>query len=182
MTNKKRKMSKVGRPGYGGIYLDPDKIEYEEIDPPLRNLVCLVNSQPWISTYGCCAGRAHHAEGPGGEDLFFIGLFVRAGAGIGWLRSWVEEANRINGSTGLRTEMEYVHKHPFGQGPVDGWVAYRLTAKEIRKTQAPMQPPTYLRMIRSLEAAWARLYPKVAYLRRGKTRKSAPDVIARRLG
>jgi hypothetical protein len=26
------------------------------------------------------------------------------------------------------------------------------------------------------------IYPNVAYLRRGKTRKSAPDVIARRLG
>ena len=155
-------MSKVEPPEYGGIFLDPHKIEYEQIDPPLRNLVRLVNSQPWISTYGCCAGQAHHAEDRYGENRFFVGLFVRAGVGIGWLGSWVEEANRINGSTGLRTEVEYIHKHPFGQGPVDGWVAYRLKVKEIRKTEAPMLPQTYLRMIRSLEAAWARLYPNVA--------------------
>ncbi len=29
---------------------------------------------------------------------------------------------------------------------------------------------------------WLEVYPNVAYLRRGKTRKRAPDVIARRLG
>ena len=156
--------SKMEPPEYGGIFLDAEKIEYEQIDPPLRNLIRLVNTQPWISTYGCCAGQAHHAEDRGGENRFFIGLFVRADTGIGWLRSWVEEANRINGSTGLRTEMEYVHKHPFGQGPVDGWVAYRLTVKEIRKPETPMQPQTCLRMIRSLEAAWVRLRPAPRHL------------------
>ncbi len=153
-------MVKGGMVDYGGITLDPHEISYEEIDPPLRSLIRLINSRPWIRTYGCCAGRAHHGEDPGDERRFFIGLFVQGdNAGISRVRSWVDEANRINGSTGLRTEAERVHKHPLGQGSVDGWVAYRLTSYQTRKRRVPVRPQAYLRMIRSLEAAWDRLWP-----------------------
>ena len=151
-------MSKVKTPDYGGIILDPREIKYEEIDPPLRKLIRLINSQPWIRTYGCCAGCANHGRNPGQEHQFFIGLFLKEDcAEISRLMWWVDEANRINGSTGLRSEAESVHKHPLGQGTVDGWVAYRVGIYEIRKRGVPVRPQTYLRMIRSLEAAWDRL-------------------------
>jgi hypothetical protein len=153
-------MNEVEPPDYSGIYLNPRQIDYEEVDPPLRSLIRLINSQPWIRTYGCCAGHAYHGKNPAARHHFFIGVFLRADhTGMGRLRSWLDEANRINGSTGLRTEAARVHKHPLGQGRVDGWVAYRLTVYERRKRKAPMRSQTYLRMIRSLEEAWARLWP-----------------------
>lgn len=151
-------MTEVEPPEYGGIFLDPDEIKFDEIDPQLRSLIRRINSQPWIRTYGCCAGKAHHEEDPSDEHQFFIGVLVKSDqAGTSRLQSWVEEANRINGSTGLRLEVERVHKHPFGQGSVDGWSAYRLAIREIRKRKISMRPGTYRRMIKSLEAAWNRL-------------------------
>jgi hypothetical protein len=153
-------MSKVESPDYGGIILHSHEIKYDRIDPPLRKLIFQINSQRWIRTYGCCAGHAHHGKDPGFEHQFFIGLFVKSDeVGISGLRSWLHEANRLNGSTGLRAEAESVHKHPLGQGSVEGWVAYRLTVHEVRKRDVPMAPQTYLRMIRSLEEAWGRLWP-----------------------
>ena len=157
-------MTKLEPPDYGGIFLDVHEIRYEKIDPPLRSLIRLINSQPWSRTYGCCAGHAHHGEDPGDEHQFFIGLFVKGDCGgIRRLRSWVDEANRINGSTGLRAEVESVHKHPFGQGMIDGWSAYRLVLHEIRKGRIFGQPQTYLRMIRSFEEAYDRLWPATDY-------------------
>jgi hypothetical protein len=90
--------------------------------------------------------------------MFFIGLFVdEASAGMPKVRLWLDEANRLNGSTGLRAEIVPVHKHPFGQGMVDGWNAYRLTAHEIRKASNPLPPQIYLRLIKCLEIAWEAL-------------------------
>jgi hypothetical protein len=148
-------MSSLEPPDYSGIFLEPDKIRYQEIDPPLRNLIRLINSQSWIRTYGSCAGPAHHGEGAGHEHKFFIGLFVdEPFTGIKQVRLWLDEANRLNGSTGLRAEIEPVDKHPFGQGMVDGRDAYRLTADEIRQGSNPIPPQTYLRLIKCLESAW----------------------------
>jgi hypothetical protein len=115
----------------------------------------LVNSPSWIRTYGCCAGPAHHGEDAGHEHQFFIGLFVdEASAGMTQLRLWLDEANRLNGSTGLRAEIEQVHKHPYGQGMVDGWNAYRVSAREIRQGKNPPAAQIYLRLIKCLESAW----------------------------
>jgi|GEM_PF-1234436 len=151
-------MSRLEPPDYSGIFLDPDSIRYQEIDPVLRNLIRLFNSQSWIRTYGCCAGPAHHGEDAGHEHKFFIGLFVdEASAGMTQVRLWLDEANRLNGSTGLRAEIVPVHKHPYGQGMVDGWNAYRLTAYEIRKGSNPLPPQIYLRLIKCLEIAWKAL-------------------------
>jgi hypothetical protein len=148
-------MNKPEPPDYSGIFLEPAAIRYQEIDPPLRNLIRLVNSQSWIRTYGCCAGPAHHGEDAGHEHKFFIGLFVdEASVGMTQVRLWLDEANRLNGSTGLRAEIERVHKHPYGQGMVDGCNAYRLTAHEIRKGNNPLPPQIYLRLIKCLEIAW----------------------------
>ncbi len=146
------------QPDYGGIFLDPVEIKYEEIDPPLRKLVRLVNSQPWIKTFGCCAGQAHHGENVSDEHRFFIGLFLDENtAGRDQLRLWLDEANRLNGSTGLRVELESVYKHPLGQGKVDGWGAYRVVTREIPRGRMALPAQTYLRMIRCLERAWERL-------------------------
>jgi hypothetical protein len=148
-------MSKPGPPDYSGIFLEPDKIRYQDIDPPLRNLIRFINSQPWIRTYGCCAGPAHHGVDAGHENKFFIGLFLdEASAGMKQMHFWLDEANRLNGSTGLRAEIELVDKHPFGQGMVDGWDAYRLSAKQIRRGNNPPPPKIYLRLIKCLENAW----------------------------
>ncbi len=152
-------MSKPEPPDYSGIFLESGSIRYQEIDPPLRNLIRFFNSQSWISTYGCCAGPAHHGEDAGHEHRFFIGLFVDgASAGLSQVRLWLDEANRLNGSTGLRAEIEQVHKHPYGQGMVDGWNAYCVSAHEIRKGKDPLAPQTYLRLIKSLESAWEALF------------------------
>lgn len=151
-------MNKPEPPDYSGIFLEPDSIRYQEIDLPLRKLIRFVNSQSWIRTYGCCAGPAHHGEDAGHENQFFIGLFVeKTSAGMAQVRLWLDEANRLNGPTGLRAAMVTVDKHPFGQGEVDGWHAYRLTAHEIRKGNYPLPPKIYLRLIKCLEMAWEAL-------------------------
>ena len=142
-------------PEYSGIFLEPEDIQYEEIDPPLRNLIRLINSESWVKTYGCCAGHAHHGESPDPENQLFIGFFVNhEDGGANRLRSWVEEANRLNGSTGLRAHVESVDKHPFGQGSVDGWYAYRLAAHENPGRMNLLPAQAYLRMIKCLETAW----------------------------
>jgi hypothetical protein len=87
-----------------------------------------------------------------------MGFFVNHKyGGAKRLRSWVEEANRLNGPTGLRAEVESVDKHPFGQGSVDDWYAYRLTAHEIRGRMNLLPGQTYLRMIKCLETAWEKV-------------------------
>jgi hypothetical protein len=84
-----------------------------------------------------------------------MGFFVNHEyGGAKRLRSWVEEANRLNGPTGLRAEVESVDKHPFGQGSVDGWYAYRIIAHEIPGRMHLLPAQTYLRMIKCLETAW----------------------------
>ena len=152
-------MNKPEPPDYSGIFLEPDSIRYQDIDPVLRNLIRFVNSQSWIRTYGCCAGPAHHGGDAGHEHKFFIGLFVdETSGGMTKVRLWLDEANGLNGSTGLRAEIERVHKHPYGQGMVDGWNAYRLTADEIRKGNNPLPPQSYLRLIKCLEIASKALF------------------------
>jgi hypothetical protein len=151
-------MSKAEHPDYSGIFLEPDRIRYQEIDPPLRNLIRSVNAQKWIRTYGCCAGPAHHGEDAGHEHQFFIGLFFNeASVGMTNVLLWLDKANRINGSTGLRAEVERVHKHPYGQGAVDGWSAHRIWAHEIRKSDNSLPPQVYQRLIKCLETAWEAL-------------------------
>ena len=151
-------MPSLEPPDYSGIFLEPNRIRYQEIDPPLTNMIRFVNSQSWIRTYGCCAGPAHHGEDAGHKHNFFIGLFVdEASSGITQVRLWLDEANRLNGSTGLRAEIEGVDKHPYGQGMVDGWNAYRLTAHQVRQGDDPLSPQIYLRLIKSLEIAWEAL-------------------------
>ncbi|MEJ2427439.1 MAG: hypothetical protein P8075_00720 [Deltaproteobacteria bacterium] len=146
-------------PDYSGIFLEPNRIRYQEIDPPLRNLIRLVNCQSWIRTYGCCAGPAHHGEDAGPEHNFFIGLFVNeASVGIAQVRRWLDEANRFNGSTGLRAVIDEVDKHPYGQGMVHGCKAYRLTAHRIRQGADPLPPQIYLRLIKCLEIAWEKVF------------------------
>ena len=148
-------MPSLEPPDYSGIFLEPKRIRYQEIDPPLRNLIRLVNRQSWIKTYGCCAGPAHHGEDAGHKHNFFIGLFVdEASAGITQVRLWLEEANRLNGPTGLRAEIDGLDKHPYGQGVVDGWKAYRLSACQVRQGDDPLPPQIYLRLIKCLEIAW----------------------------
>jgi hypothetical protein len=156
-------MTKIEPPDYGGIFLDPDEINYEEIDRPIRNLISLMNCQPWVKTYGCCAGCAHHREDPENERRFFIGLLVEGeDSGANSLQSWVAEANRLNGPTGLSVGAERVHQHPFGQGSVDGWYAYRVEVRELRRGKIPRLPQSFLRMIKSLETAWEKLWPDPA--------------------
>jgi hypothetical protein len=151
-------MPSIKHPDYSGIFLEPDGIRYQEIDPPLRHLIRSVNSQKWIRTYGCCAGPAHHGEDADHEHQFFIGLFVNeASAGMTQVLLWLDEANRLNGSSGLRVEVERVHKHPYGQGTVDGWSAHRIWAHEIRKSKKSLPPQVYLRLIKCLETAWKAL-------------------------
>jgi hypothetical protein len=146
---------------YGAIVLDTDAIDYAEVDPPLRRLIPLMNSQLWVKTYGCCAGHAHHGENPGPEHRFFIGLFVPAqNSEVNKLRVWLEEANRLNGPTGLRAEVEYVHKHALGQGNVDGWCAYRVVVIEMEGRDVSSKEQPFKRMIRSLEMAWEALWPR----------------------
>ena len=153
-------MTKMEPPEYGGIFLESDEIEYQEIDPPLRKLIGLINSQPWIRTYGCCAGQAHHLDHLNDENHFFLGLFVDDKLdGINRLQSWLEDANRLNGPTGLRAEVESVHKHPFGQGSVDGWYAYRITTHMTRSRAHSSLQQVHKRMINSLETALENLWP-----------------------
>jgi hypothetical protein len=150
------KMSELKQPDYRGIFLEPDKICYQEIDRPLRKLIELINGQSWLTSYGCCAGQAHHGEDAGLEHQFYIGLFVdETTDGIAHLRQWLEESNRLNGPTGLEAEITGVYQHPFGQGSVDGWAAYRITAR-LRKDTLPAGPQTYLRLIKCLQTAWGR--------------------------
>ncbi|MFP3870399.1 MAG: hypothetical protein ACLFVT_05905 [Syntrophobacteria bacterium] len=144
--------------GGGGIFLDPCQIDFEAIDPPLRRLVRLINSRSWARTYGCCAGPAYHGEDPGEKHQFYIGLFVRAdSAGMRHLRSWLDEANRINGSTGVRAALKSVPRHPFGQDGVAGWYACRLAIDQVHGT-TPSQQQAFLRMIKSLKIAWDTLW------------------------
>ena len=148
-------MTRMEPPDYSGIFLEPEDIRYEEIDPPLRNLIRLINSESWVKTYGCCDGQAHHGEDLDPEHQFFMGFFVNhEDGGANRLRSWIEEANRLNGPTGLRAEVERVDKHPFGQSSVDGWYAYRLKAYEIQGRMNLHLEQIYLRMIKCLETAW----------------------------
>ena len=152
-------MSRLKSADYSGIFLEPDGIRYQEIDAPLRNLIRFMNSQTWIRTYGCCAGPAHHGEDTNHKHTFFIGLFVdEASPGIAQVRLWLDEANRLNGSTGLRAGIERVHKHPYGQGMVDGWNAYRLSAHQIRQGDNLLLPQVHLRLIKCLEIAWETLF------------------------
>ena len=142
----------------GGMFVEPHQIRYAEIDPPLRKLIRLINAESWIRTYGCCAGRAHHDDTSATERQFYIGLFVDGdSAGSKRLGSWLDEANRLNGPTGLSAGLERVYKHPFGQGSVDGWYAYQLAVHEVPGRQIPLQPQAYMRMIKCLELAWKEL-------------------------
>jgi hypothetical protein len=151
-------MTRMEPPGYSGIFLEPEDIQYQEIDPPLRELILRINAESWIKTYGCCAGHAHHGEDSEPEHHFFMGFFVHhEDGGAKRLQSWIEEANRLNGPTGLRAEVESVDKHPFGQGSVDDWYAYRLTAHEIQGRMNLLPAQTYLRMIKCLETAWEKV-------------------------
>ncbi|UCG11026.1 MAG: hypothetical protein JSU72_10675 [Deltaproteobacteria bacterium] len=144
----------------GGIFLEPDEIDYEEIDPPLRRLIRLINTEPWIRTYGCCAGQSHHGISPGLEQHFFIGLFVSGGSlGDEYLRCWLDEANRLNGPTGFCLSLQRVHQHPFGHGNVGGNFAYRLGIHQAREDGTPALPQTVKRLIRCLEIAWEELWP-----------------------
>jgi hypothetical protein len=151
-------MAKTGdnqTPSYSGIVLEPDVIDYEEIDPPLQKLIRLINSQSWVKSYGCCAGPAHHDQDPGIEHQFFIGLFATDGVSEpSKLRFWLQEANRLNGPTGLFADLEYVQKHPLGQGSVDGWCAYRVGIHQRGGSDIPPAQQAFKRMIRSLETAW----------------------------
>lgn len=152
-------MTKMEPPEYSGIFLEPEEIEYQEIDPPLRKLIGLINSQSWIRTYGCCAGHAHHGEKDNEKQEFFIGLFVNnALVDLSQLHSWLDEANRLNGPTGVRAEIESVHKHPFGQGSVDGWYAYRVSVQKISGRTIVSLIQTYTRIVRCLEMAWEQIF------------------------
>jgi len=152
-------MDKVKQPDYSGIFLQPDEIRYQEIDRPLRKLIELINAQPWLRSYGCCAGQGHHGEDAGIEHQFFIGLFVDETAnGIAHLRRWLVQSNRLNGPTGLVAEITGVDKHPFGQGSVDGWGAYRITAHEVRGVTSHLRPQRYLRLIKCLETGWEKSF------------------------
>ena len=149
-------MNESKQPNYRGIFLEPDKICYQEIDGPLRKLIELINGQSWLMSYGCCAGQAHHGTDAGLEHQFYLGLFVdETTDGVARLRRWLEEANRLNGPTGLVAEMTGVYQHPFGQGSVDGWASYRITA-HVRKDTVHASPQTYLRLIKCLQTAWGR--------------------------
>jgi len=154
-----KKLSKPEPPDYSGMFLEPDRIRYQEIDAPLRNLIRFINSQTWIRTYGCCAGPAHHGKDANHKHTFFIGLFVdEASPGMTQLRLWLDEANRLNASTGLRAGIERVHKHPYGQGMVDGWDAYRVSAHEVRQGDNLLLSHIHLRLIKCLEIAWETLF------------------------
>ena len=142
-------------PDYSGIFLEPNEIDYQRIDSPLRTLVRLINSSLWARSYGCCAGPAHHGDDPDAEHRFFIGLFIDGdNGGFSHLQCWLDEANRLNGSIGLRADAERVERHPFGHGSVDGWHAFRVGALEIRGRRLPPRTQTYARLIRCLESAW----------------------------
>ena len=148
------------RSDYGGIVLEAHEIKYDEIDLPLRRLVRLINSALWVKSYGCCGGPAFHGHNPDVGHQFFIGLFIDSdNDGIHRLHSWVTQANRLNGSTGLCAEVENVLKHPLGQGSVDGWLAYRLAARNVRRRQVSPGPAVFLRLITCLESAWKELWP-----------------------
>lgn len=152
-------MKRAEPPDYSGIFLEPDKIRYQEIDPPLRNLIRFLNSQSWSRSYGCCGGPSHHGKDTDPAHELFIGLLVdEASGGMTQVRLWLDEANRLNGATGLRAEIERVRNHAFGSGMVDGWNAYRLTAYKIRKGNKPLPPKIYLRLIKCLEIAWESLF------------------------
>jgi len=152
-------MNKAKQPDYSGIFLEPDDICYQEIDRPLRKLIELINGQSWIRSYGCCAGQAHHGEDAALEHQFFIGLFVdETTDGVARLSRWLEESNRLNGPTGLAAEMTKVHKHAFGQGSVDGWGAYRITAHELRRGTVHVRSQTYLRLVKCLQTAWEKTF------------------------
>jgi hypothetical protein len=70
------------------------------------------------------------------------------------LHSWLDEANRLNGPTGVRAEIESVHKHPFGQGCVDGWYAYRVLVQKISGRTIASLNQAHTRIVRCLEMAW----------------------------
>lgn len=152
-------MSKMDPPEYSGIFLEPEEIEYQEIDPPLRRLIGLINSQTWSRTYGCCAGHAHHGQQENEKQEFFIGLFVdNELIDLNQLHQWLDEANRLNGPTGVRLEIEAVHKHPFGQGSVDGWYAYRVSVQKIPGRTIASLTQAYRRAVRCLEMAWEQIF------------------------
>ena len=152
-------MTEIEHSEYGGMALEPHNIDYEDIDPPLRHLIRLINCQPWIRTYGCCAGHAHHGDEDSEKHKFFIGLFVNGEvADLNDLRFWLVEANGINGPTGLRAEVESVHKHPFGHGSVDGWYAYRVVVQESPGRKITSLIQSYARVVRCLEVAWDKLW------------------------
>ena len=151
-------MTRMKPPEYSGIFLEPEQIKYQEVDPPLRNLIRLMSSQSWITTYGCCAGPAQHGEEAGHEHQFFIGLFVDGEhGGINRLYSWIQLANQLNGPTGLSLELKTVHQHPFGQGQLDGWYAHRITAHVLQGRMNSLPSQAHLRMIKCLETAWESL-------------------------
>jgi hypothetical protein len=138
-----------------GMCLTRSEIDYREIDPPLRDLIHRINSQEWISTYGCCAGPAYHEKGADHTYPFYIALFVRDDPGsTERLRFWLDEGNRLNGSTGLRARLESVHQHPLGTGSVQGYSALRVVIHQIRKNPARPAQPAFLRLVRCLEKAW----------------------------
>lgn len=93
-----------------------------------------------------------HWQDPDGHP-FFIGLFARGARAAARLQEWIEEANRLNGPTGLRLYLEPVERHPLGQGTVQGWNAYRIVAAPAGGKKARQEPQTFRRLIRSLESA-----------------------------
>jgi hypothetical protein len=62
----------------------------------------------------------------------------------------------------LRAELEVVHKHPLGQGSVDGWCAYRVGIHKMEGRNIPAPQRVFTRMIRSLERAWEIFWPPTA--------------------
>jgi hypothetical protein len=155
------------RPGKGGIFLEPRDIDYAEIDPPLRSLIQIINSQPWIKTYGCCAGAAFHPDGTGEKHRFYIGLLARSvTGGVDELRSWLMEANRLNGPTGLSAVTRRVSKHAFGESGTGGWYAHELEVCQSPGRIINNKREAFLRMIRCLETSWEETISNTAMAKR----------------
>jgi hypothetical protein len=73
---------------YGNMH--PDTIDYNLIDPPLRNLVKEINKSSWAKTIGSCAGRACH-----NNKGFYLIIEVKGLKGIQNLLKWMSLSHAL---------------------------------------------------------------------------------------
>ncbi len=127
----------------------------EHLDPPLRELVGLINSAAWAQTFGCCAGPASHPES-GDTYGFYISIAVRRDEGARNLASWLREVLARAPHPGARVQMRELDKH--GLGHLEGMRGVHVSIEWLSGAGWPEKALFTRQAILAMHDSWALLF------------------------